>query len=241
MEPFHFKHFQLSHEASTQRIGTDSVLLAALVPLDGVESVLDVGCGCGVIGFCIADRKQRAGGPHCSVTGIDVDAASVAEARANTETFPQSSPVDFNFQQVALQAFGEREFDLVVTNPPYFVSSLKPGDERRQLARHSDHSLPFHELILHSKRVLSNSGKLFAILPKNESIEFEKLAKQHSLFLTTKIEIRPTPSKGVNRMILGFSNQDTSPIDHFEICIRDGNNNYSELYKNITRDFYLDF
>lgn len=241
MEPFRFKHFQLSHEASTQRIGTDSVLLAALVPLNGVHAVLDVGCGCGVIGFCIADRLQREGVTRGSVTGIDVDAASVAEARANADNFAGKTPVAFCFQQVALQEFSEREFDLIVSNPPYFVSSLKPADERRRLARHSDDALPFSDFIRYSKQLLSPDGKVFVILPKTESIEFETLAKQQSLFLSTKIEIRPTPSKPVNRVILGFSSDIPDKIFTQEISIRDSNNDFSELYRNITRDFYLDF
>lgn len=241
MEPFRFKHFQLCHEASTQRIGTDSVLLAALVPLEGVRSVLDVGCGCGVIGFCIADRLQRAGVDNSSVTGIDVDAVSVAEARANAENFPRTKPVAFNFQQVALQEFSEREFNLIVSNPPYFVSSLKPADERRRLARHSDDALPFSDFIRYTKQLLSPTGKIFVILPKTESIEFEELAKQQSLFLSTKIEIRPTPSKPVNRVILGFSTDIPDKIFTQEISIRDSSNDFSELYRNITRDFYLDF
>lgn len=241
MEPFRFKHFQLSHEASTQRIGTDSVLLAALVPLNGVHAVLDVGCGCGVIGFCIADRLQRESVTSGSVTGIDVDAASVAEARANADNFAGKTPVAFDFQQVALQEFSEREFDLIVSNPPYFVSSLKPADERRRLARHSDDALPFSDFIRYSKQLLSPEGKVFVILPKTESIEFETLAKRQSLFLSTKIEIRPTPSKPVNRVILGFSSDIPDKIFTQEISIRDSNNDFSELYRNITRDFYLDF
>ena len=241
MEPFRFKHFQLSHEASTQRIGTDSVLLAALVPLSDVHSVLDVGCGCGVIGFCIADRLRRAGVENSSVTGIDVDAASIAEARANADNFAGATPVAFCFQQVALQGFSNREFDLIVSNPPYFVSSLKPADERRRLARHSDDALPFSDFIRHTKQLLSPKGKIFVILPQIESIEFETLAKEHSLFLSTKIEIRPTPSKSINRVILGFSSDLPSKISTQEICIRDGGNDFSELYRDITRDFYLDF
>lgn len=241
MEPFRFKHFQLSHEASTQRIGTDSVLLAALVPLNGVHAVLDVGCGCGVIGFCIADRLQRESVTSGSVTGIDVDAASVAEARGNADNFAGKTPVAFDFQQVALQEFSEREFDLIVSNPPYFVSSLKPADERRRLARHSDDALPFSDFIRYSKQLLSPEGKVFVILPKTESIEFETLAKRQSLFLSTKIEIRPTPSKPVNRVILGFSSDIPDKIFTQEISIRDSNNDFSELYRNITRDFYLDF
>lgn len=241
MEPFRFKHFQLSHEASTQRIGTDSVLLAALVPLEGVHAVLDVGCGCGVIGFCIADRLRRAGGLSSSVTGIDVDAASVAEARANADNFAGKTPVAFCFQQVALQEFRDREFDLIVSNPPYFVSSIKPADERRRLARHSDTSLPFSDFIRHTKQLLSPKGKVFVILPQTESIEFETLAKQQSLFLSTKIKIQPTPGKPINRVILGFSSEIPAQISTQEICIRDSGNDFSELYRNITRDFYLDF
>ena len=55
---FQFKNFALSHEHSTLKIGTDSVLLASVVPVAGFRTVLDIGCGCGVIGCEKVPREK---------------------------------------------------------------------------------------------------------------------------------------------------------------------------------------
>ncbi|MDE5658347.1 MAG: methyltransferase [Muribaculaceae bacterium] len=56
---FHFKQFSLSNSLSAMKVGTDGVLLGAWarVPVAAADrSVLDVGCGTGVIGLMIAQR-----------------------------------------------------------------------------------------------------------------------------------------------------------------------------------------
>ena len=71
---FTFSHFSLHHERSTLKIGTDSVLLGALTPLENVKSVLDIGCGCGIIAFCIGYRLSVQSTAHRQIiTGIDPD------------------------------------------------------------------------------------------------------------------------------------------------------------------------
>ena len=84
---FHFKKFDLEHEQSTMKIGTDAVLLASLTDTEGVASVLDIGCGCGVIGFCIAQKLSDSQNAPV-VFGIDPDKASIAEALRNAARFP---------------------------------------------------------------------------------------------------------------------------------------------------------
>lgn len=247
MEPFRFKNFALSHGRSAQRIGTDSVLLAAVVPLDGVRRVLDIGCGCGVIGFCVADRLLCAGVEELEVVGVDIDAASVAEARENAAMFPGRGKCDFEFHHLSLQEYvremrcscsGALHYDLIVSNPPYFVHSLKPEDERRQLARHGDGSLPFEELAEDASKLLSPGGRLFVILPTVEAAEFDAIASG-KLSLISRTEIQPTPKKTVNRIILGYASASEKDVQKSRILIRDSENEFTENYRRITGGFYL--
>lgn len=242
MEPFRFQHFALCHEASTQRIGTDSVLLAALMPLQGVLSVLDIGCGCGVIGFCVADRLRRAGVENITVTGIDIDEASVREAQDNAGRFPNTEGVKFNFfheslQEHTRQAEGHR-YDLIVSNPPFFVSSLKPADARRRQARHTDGTLSFRELATDAAQLLAPSGRFGLILPANEFADFEK-ESQGQLYLAEQWRIRPTPAKPVHRIAALFSLHPTNHSSARELCIRDGEGKYKEEYRQLTGELYL--
>ena len=89
---FRFRRFSLRHDRSSLKIGTDSVLLAAAVPLRRPARILDVGCGCGVIGFCIADRLIANRETDFSVVGIDIDAPSIQESMDNAEAFNHERP-----------------------------------------------------------------------------------------------------------------------------------------------------
>ena len=126
---FHFKQFDLEHERSTLKIGTDAVLLAALTQVDSAQTVLDIGCGCGVIAFCLA-QKITENQIVPNIVGIDVDADSITEARENAARFPLLPKSCFHFEQISLQDFANQDnacrFKLIVSNPPYFHGALKP-------------------------------------------------------------------------------------------------------------------
>ena len=62
MKPFHFKQFSILQDKNVFRVGTDGVLLGALVSCETVFKVLEVGTGTGLISLMAAQRNPRAGG-----------------------------------------------------------------------------------------------------------------------------------------------------------------------------------
>ncbi len=240
---FQFKHFALHHEQSSLKIGTDSVLLASAIPVAGIRTVLDIGCGCGVIGFCIADRLQQQGTDNYSIIGIDIDGASIAECHRNAALFPKTGNAVFHFEKISLQNFTklhQPEHQLIVCNPPYFGNSLKPEDEKRLQSRHRDDTLPFETLAECASELLADDGLFYLILPCSEAIEFEQIASGR-LHLCEKIEIRPVPDKPANRCILGFGRHPARNLKHTTLTIRDDHRDYTPEYRELTHDFYLDF
>ena len=240
---FQFKNFALSHEHSTLKIGTDSVLLASAVPVAGIRTVLDIGCGCGVIGFCIADRLRLQGTDNYSVTGIDIDGASIEECRDNAAAFPRDRHPNFHFEEISIQDFTPKhpyEYQLIVCNPPYFGNSLKPEDEKRRQSRHRDDNLPFATLADCARQLLTDDGRFYLILPPPEAADFETAAIG-KLHLCEKMEIRPVPEKPVNRHILGFGRKPADNLKTTALTIRDDQRQYTPEYRKLTRNFYLDF
>ena len=83
-EVFHFKQFDVRHDRSSMRVGTDGVLLGAwagsaqLLSLTTHPLVLDIGTGCGLITLMLAQRF-----PAMHITGIDIDLDSIEQAREN--------------------------------------------------------------------------------------------------------------------------------------------------------------
>lgn len=241
---FTFSHFSLHHERSTLKIGTDSVLLGALTPLKNIYSVLDIGCGCGIIAFCIGYRLSVQSTTHRQkIIGIDCDQESIQEAEFNLAQFPKGGNQHYEFHCEKIQdyaPFTSEMFDLIVSNPPYFHNSLKPENPQKIASKHGDRNLSYDELIDYSLQLLNPTGSLSLILPTAESIYFKKSA-ENKLYLKQEIEIKPTIYKAANRNIMTFTKQPSSLIDRQTLCIRDGAQQYTEEYQRATRDFYPAF
>ena len=108
------------------KVGTDGVLLGAWTPLrDSDRRILDIGTGTGLIALMLAQRA-----PGAAVTGIDID--DVGEARANGDASPWGDRL--SFVRCPVQEFSDRPFDLIVSNPPFFVDSLTCPDAGRTTA-----------------------------------------------------------------------------------------------------------
>lgn len=242
---FHFKHFSLYHDNSALKISTDAVLLASVTPVDQVRTVLDIGCGCGVIAYCLAWKMQQENtcGEKNSqeIIGIDIDAPSISEALKNSETFPKRYYQNLLFYQQNIQNFARehhKKFDLIVSNPPFFVDALKPNTPQKNISKHND-TLPFEDLKDAACQLLEPNGRFFLIFPANESERFEQVS-QNQLFKFYQLLIQPTPSKPVNRIITGFRLHPAENGCKTEcLCLRNADNNLSQPYQQLTKDFLL--
>lgn len=266
---FHFKHFSLYHENSALKISTDAVLLAAVTPVDQVKSVLDIGCGSGVIAYCLAWKMQQkwlrvkaakenvmkedilqkkimwentSGEKDLQeIIGIDIDASSIEDALKSKEIFPQRQIQNIHFYQQSIQDFSRdyaEKFDLIVSNPPFFVDALKPDTPQKNISKHND-TLPFEDLRDAVCQLLAPNGRFFMILPANESEMFERIS-QNQLYKDYQLLIQPIASKPVNRIITGYR---LTPVEKAceteKICLRNADNGFSDEYRRLTEDMYL--
>ena len=247
MSTFRFKRFSVVNERSSMKVNTDGVLLGAAVSLCPADaSVLDVGTGTGTIALMLAQRYSKTGACP-SVEGIDIDPASAEEAAANFAASPWSSVL--SAQHCALSGFRtEVRYDLIVSNPPYFVDSLLPPEQRRSLARHaSEDSLTFAQLAEFAASHLSDGGRLAVVLPYDNEASVLRYAASFGLFLTRMIQIRTTPRKPVTRMIAEFSlKKPLQPVEEMltiqdPASYPDSPNGYTPDYIALTRDYYLYF
>ena len=242
---FHFKHFSLYHENSALKISTDAVLLAAVTPVGGVRTLLDIGCGCGVIAYCLAWKMQQENaskGKYLQeIIGIDIDGPSISEALKNSDIFPQRHFQNIQFYQQSIQDFAlrqQKKFDLIVSNPPFFVDSLKPNTAQKNISKHND-TLPFEDLRDAVCQLLEPDGYFYLILPANESDIFEQLS-QDRLFKHHQLQIQPTPSKPVNRIITGYRlSPPSNGCKTEQLCLRNADGSMSEAYRQLTEDFLI--
>ncbi|MDY0174126.1 MAG: methyltransferase, partial [Bacteroidales bacterium] len=162
VEPFRFSHFSIQHHRSAMPVTTDSVLLGAWTltgsnpPPDMLlETVLDIGTGCGVLALMMAQRF-----PHARIDAIEIDGPSAEEARENVQASPWQDRISVIHADFKTFAFS-RTYSLIVCNPPYFQQALESPHERRNRARHSNTSgLTYQQLVNGVSRILRDDGTL---------------------------------------------------------------------------------
>lgn len=98
------------------RAAIDPVLLAAALPAEPGTSVLDAGAGVATAALCLARRV-----PGVAVTGIEIDPATAALARANVALNCLETAITIVEGDVLAppSALRSRSFDRVMTNPPF--------------------------------------------------------------------------------------------------------------------------
>lgn len=237
---FRFQQFVVHDELCAMKVGTDGTLLGAWCPLpETVQHILDVGTGSGLIAMMIAQRISADSKEHFAIDAIDIVPEAVAQAKANFEATPWSSHLTA-YQQDIRQMVQNQQYDLVVSNPPYFQDSLKNPDAGRMTARHTD-SLAYQELIEAAARLLRPNGCLAVILPAEAEAVFLRLGQEAGLTPLQITRVRTKAGKPCKRVMLcllqGIS---STPCIENELCLMasDGQPR-SRAYQDLCKAFYL--
>ncbi|WP_415329093.1 tRNA1(Val) (adenine(37)-N6)-methyltransferase [Chryseobacterium sp. MMS23-Vi53] len=228
MKPFTFKQFEIQQSKNVFRVGTDGVLLGALASVDDASEVLEIGTGTGLISLMLAQRN-----PNAEFLGIDINEEAVNLTKQNFENSPFHSRLknilqDFKTFQV------DSQFDLIVSNPPYFEISDSVKDK---IARQTV-ELNFSQLISKSSKLLSKNGIFSVIIPVEAGNDFIKLTQENQLFLIRKINIKGIETAYTKRLILEFSLTDKD-LKESEFVIEKSPRQYSDQYLELTKEFHV--
>lgn len=241
MGGFRFKQFEISQDRCAMKVGTDGVLLGAWA--DGGSRILDVGSGTGLIALMMAQRFSGA-----QVQGIDIDEEACLQARENVTESPFADRVEImhtrlqdfvlNATDASLENHGKELFDAIVSNPPFFVGSMKNPDIKRAVARHSD-SLPFRELWQGVGRLLSEEGIFSVILPTEVVEQFTAEGYVSGFYLVRKCGVKTVERKAPKRFLLAYSRHRCLEMEETVEVMMEKDGKRSEWYAKITDEFYL--
>ncbi len=215
------------------KVGTDGVLLGAWSKTTECNT-LDIGTGTGLIALMLAQRTQTA-----LIDAIEIDEAASKEAQKN---FIKSNWKDrLTSINSSLQDFHpSKRYDLIISNPPFFIDATKAPQTNRNTARHTD-SLSFTELIKAVKRLLTDDGIFSLILPVNEAEQFIKIAFEAQFYLNRKCLVKPNPTKAAKRVLMEFSFNKSTLLEEELTIETEKRHIYTEEYITLTKDFYLKF
>jgi len=233
MPPFQFKHFSISQDNTAMKVGTDGVLLGAWsAATDG--NVLDIGTGTGLIAIMLAQRSKTA-----LIDAVEVETEAYHQAKENIFACNWTNRI--SALHISIQKFRPtKKYDLIISNPPFFVASTKAPNQERNTARHTD-TLSFDDLIAAVNQLLHADGVFSLILPINEADLFTDLATIQQLFLNRKCIIKPNPTKPAKRVLMEFSFSKTDILFEELTIETDTRHHYTKEYISLTKEFYLKF
>lgn len=233
---FAFKQFIIKQDRCAMKVGTDAVLLGAWVLPNGSKHILDIGTGTGVIALMLAQKTQA------HIDAIDIDEEAVLQAKQNV--FESKFASQISVAQTSLQNYSQKitqKYNLIVTNPPYFEQSLKSTDEQRSHARHAD-VLPFEELLDGVLKLLDEKGKFCLILPTLEAEKFRALAEKKGLHLSKLLRVKSRIDKESDkRHLMQFEVKPTEFSEKTIAIELTERHQYTEDYKDLTKDYYINF
>lgn len=228
---FRFKKFSIAQDKAAMKVGTDGVLLGAWSSVSNQLNILDIGTGTGLIALMLAQRNARA-----NIHAIEIEKNAFEQAIVNFQNSPWSDRLTID--HTSLQEFKpNHQFDLIISNPPFFTEDYHSNYHDRNIARNSI-SLPFEKLLLFVSLYMTKKGSFEVVIPFSEESLFRSLANQFLLFPTHITRVKGSIDTPIKRSLIRFSFEEVDcEID--ELVIEKSRHVYTEAYINLTKEFYL--
>ena len=211
-------------------------LINSYQPVKG--RILDIGAGTGILSLMLAQRSNAAPNNVGIIDAIEIDEDAYEQCVENFEASPWGDKL-FCFH-AGLDEFvdePEDEYDLIISNPPFYTDDYKSDNVSRDLARFED-ALPFEELIEAAALLLSDNGIFSVIIPFKEEQRFVTMCKELDLFPLKITRVKGTPTSEIKRSLLAFCRMEQTPLID-ELVIEISRHNYTPEYIELTKDFYL--
>ena len=235
-KPFQFKQFSISQEHAAMKVGTDSIMLGSWATVKKTDKVLDIGTGTGLLSIMLSQKVDG----KCAIDAIEIDQEAIIDAKLNLRNSPW--PTSIKIQKISLQEYQPANlYDLIICNPPFYMGK-QSSDSARNKARNAADSLDLITLLQKSSALLRENGKLCIVIPSEIAENSKHEAKKFNLQVSKIVNVRSKPIKPVNRTLLEFK-KTSKAIESIknELCIEMENGSYSTEFKDLTRDFYLNF
>ena len=233
---FQFKQFTIHQDRCVMKVCTDTCLLGAMVAEKIVankipaENILDIGCGTGLLSLMLAQKTTAV------IDAVEIDTAAFNQATENFEQSPWKERL--NIFNADIKKFkSDKKYDCIISNPPFFEGGLKSNNNNKNAAKH-DTTLTMQELLTAVQQYLQQDGFFVMLLPFHRVNYCIGAAEKIGLFLSQKILVKQTPGHDYFRGILFFSKQKPS-FNPEEIIIKNEMGNYTTIFTELLKDYYL--
>ncbi len=234
MSIFHFQQFSVLQKHSGMKICTDAVLFGAMAPVNTGDLVLDIGTGTGVLALMTAQMGAA------KVTAVELTQEAFREAGINFNNSPWAERLEAVHQDIQSFALtADQQYDLIISNPPFFENHNKTADILRNTARHTDH-LPFADLIDIAGQLLSPPGLFYLLIPAHAATKFCTQALAAGFYLINRTDFRGYAHNEAKVSALTFSRLEREFTSKL-LTIYESQNVYSRDSEDYLADFLLRF
>ena len=232
---FQFKQFNVEQDKCAMKVGTDSVLLGAWCPIDNNPiSVLDIGAGTGILSLMLAQRTNAK-----QIDSVEIDEEAYEQCVSNYENSPWSDRLFcYHAGLDELVEDPEDEYDIIISNPPFYSEDFKTESAQRDLARFQD-ALPFEDLVEAADLLLSENGIFAVVIPFKEEEKFIDLCAEFELYPVKVTRVKGSHKTPIVRSLMAFKRYELSVLEADELVVEINRHEYTDDYINLTKDFYL--
>lgn len=229
---FQFKQFTVWHDKCAMKVGTDGVLLGAWASVRNAHRILDIGAGTGLVALMLAQRSL----PDANIVALEIDEAAAGQARENVARSSWKERIEV--VQVDFKKYqSSAKFDVIVSNPPYFIDSLGCPDQQRNSARHND-SLTYEDLLAGVAGLLAEDGTFTIVIPADVADRVKMIASAKRMQAVRQLNVITKPGGIPRRTLITFSFANQECIVE-ELLTEVARHQYSKEYVALTREYYL--
>ncbi len=231
---FQFKQFRVEQDKCAMKVCTDSCVFGAYINVAGAKRVLDIGAGTGLLSLEVAQRTEA------TIDAVEINPEAQVQATENFAASPWADRLTLHpksLQQYAAQP--QPGYDVIFSNPPFFLASLKSETAAKNTAKHTG-DLFFEDILQFAQAHLSLQGHLYLLLPPAEALYFEKAATKFGLYLVETVAVYTSIGGKCIRHIQAFSKNPTEAPVTKQFCIRlEDNVTYTPEFVELLQPYYL--
>ena len=232
---FSFKQFHIDDTNCAMKVGTDAVILGAWSNITNSRHILDVGAGSGVISLIIASRMPN----DFNIIAVEKDEGAVHDCLQN---FLQSQwsiklkVINSDFADL------DGQYDMIISNPPFFCGSLSSNTKKRTMARQGD-TLNYFSLLDYAATHLTEDGNLTFISDVRYEKEILFSATVKGFILVRQCQVYPKKDRPASRIIWEFHRvkheRKDIEIQREVIYIKNADGSWHDDYIKLTKNLYM--
>ncbi len=245
---FKFKQFTIHQDRCAMKVTTDACLFGAwtaekvrAVSLEsrevqegGFTSVMDIGTGTGLLALMLAQANH-----DTYIDAIEIDQDTFEQANENIAASPwpdRIHPVHCDAKAMD----GSRQYDIIISNPPFYEKELRSGNSQKNKAHH-DESLLIDDVLTIIQRNLKPRGRFYLLLPYKRNEETEAVITKNDLTISHKTFVKQSTQHDYFRVMLSGVHRPEKKqrVVASEIAITNPKKEYTMEFTNLLKNFYL--